>query len=269
MRSRRAAKSRQDSIGVALIIFSAAAVVGVLVWAAIVRSSKAQLDPKTLCPVDAPTSITAVIVDATDALDPVQREQVGRLLKDLKDDIPKNGEVELYTVGTSDTQLLRPELDICNPGSGSTASPYYENQKRMQLVWRDRYSNKVDEVLTRLLTEPSKNTSPIMESVQAAAVQAFIGQGLNAIPKRLVIVSDMLQNTTGLSQYSRLESFDRFKASPYYIKVRPDLRGVEVEIYYLRRTDGVRVQGVAHINFWQSFFAASGATLTHVVSIEG
>lgn len=262
-------KTRKDALGLVFLLLAAGVVLVLLGFAASARFSRPAVDPKTLCLSSGPESVTIIVVDATDRLDPLQREHVRILLDDLKKDVPRNGEIQLYSIGTSAQDLLRPELNICNPGTGADANPIFANRRHLQRQWQTKFSNRVDRVLSGLLSVQPSQTSPIMESIQAVALEGFAGDRLKNVPKRLFIVSDMLQHTTGFSQYSGQTTFDHFKRSEYYLKVRPTLKDVEVELYYIRRTDGFRGQGRMHIEFWEQFFADAGATLTHVVSIEG
>ena len=83
-----------------------------------------------------------------------------------------------------------------------------------------------------MLTTPASDESPIFESIQSIAVRAFGALPESNKDRRLVIASDMLQNTPEYSQYHGIGSFEEFKRSQYYRRVRADLRGVEVELYY-------------------------------------
>jgi hypothetical protein len=262
-------KRRQDFIGWMLIVFALVAIGGLAYVYHAATSHAVALNPDNMCPQSGPHSITVVLIDTTDPLDPVQHEDVRKQLEDIKDDVPRYGEIELFTVAPASDALLSAKLAACNPGRGSDIDPIYGNPALVEKRWQKAFSDKVDEVLGQLLQSQTLATSPIMESIQQIAVQAFVGQGVDNIPKRLIVVSDMLQNTPGFSQYRGSESFEEFRRSPYYIKVRPNLAGVDVTILYLRRLNARHLQGRRHIEFWQSYFSDAGATLVDVKSIEG
>jgi hypothetical protein len=177
-----------------LLVIGVCVSVGALLWFVyLAKSSTLSRDSGTLCPTNGPESVTAVLIDATDPLNPVQQADIQRRLDDLKDEIPKNGELDLYTVRATAHELLRPELTVCNPGRGSKVRPFIGNQKRTEERWRRRYSDRVDQVLAELLSARAAEVSSIMESIQAVAVQAFAGTKLDGVPKRLIVVSDMMQ----------------------------------------------------------------------------
>jgi hypothetical protein len=113
-----------------------------------------------------------------------------------------------------------------------------------------------------------------MAAIQAIAVSAF--QAADAasasgtpLPKRLVIVSDMLENSEAGNHYRGAPDFLAFKLTPAYARVRSHLDDVAVTIFYLRRDDAAGVQGVSHIRFWNQWFADQGASVDDVAAIEG
>jgi len=254
------------------VLFLIIAVLAVLVVGYLYRrlsSERVAFDPETLCPLDGPKSLTVVLIDTTDPLDGVQKEDVKKRLEDIKDTMPKWGELQLFTVGSSGSRMLQPELTVCNPGRGSEINPLYGNPALIEKRWRTKFAAQVDRVLSTLLEAQSATMSPIAESIQQVAVQSFEDRRVKAIHRQLVIVSDMIQHTPGLSQYRGIESFEDFRTSPYYLQVRTNLPNTDVVILYLRRPQTVRLQGRRHIEFWQNYFADAGATVSDVVSIQG
>ncbi len=87
--------------------------------------------------------------------------------------------------------------------------------------------------------------------------------------KKLVIVSDMLQHTDGVSLYRGVPDFDKFRKTEYYRRVRTDLGGVQCEILYVGRETKRGIQGAAHIKFWQLYFADQNGEITRVRMVEG
>src|SRR5262249_11737328 len=147
------------------------------------------------------------------------------------------------------------------PDSSLTANP-----TRAKQVWDLRFSQPLKATFAALLQPHDEPSSPILESIQSVSVTAFDVIGAN-IPRHLVIASDMLQNTGEFSQYQDRRTFAEVRATPYYSRVRASLRGVSVQILYVRRFQQASIQGAPHIEFWQEYFADSGATLESVVSI--
>jgi hypothetical protein len=95
------------------------------------------------------------------------------------------------------------------------------------------------------------------------------GPQFDSVPKRLIIISDFMQNVPGgLSMYNGVPDFGKFKLTPYYARVRADLHGVSVTGLYLER-GGLRVQDGAHVSFWERYFQDQGASLDDVEKVYG
>jgi hypothetical protein len=229
-----------------------------------------QPDPHTGCIKGRkPTTLTAILVDTTDRLSVIQRNYVADKLQDRIDKTPDGGEVALYTVGSIDDKLLTAEADVCNPGSGNDENPLHGNARLMKRRWRRIFADKLRNVLQGLLSSPDSTTSPIMESLQSISVGLFEKERYDGVPKKLIIVSDMVQNTAGFSQYRNDVSFRKFETDPYYLQVRPELENVNVSILYLRRPATRRIQTPEHIEFWRDYFTDSGVKSLSVDSVEG
>ncbi len=229
------------------------------------------LDPATLCPQNGPPAgLLVVMIDTSDSLNIVQRTAVSNQIQQAIGKIPDHGEVQLYTIGTVTNELLQPQVTVCNPGNAEGASELTSNPRRIGERWKRKFIEPVNEQLSKMLQGSGSNNSPIMESIQSVGVSVFDKPNLHDLrDKRLVIVSDMLQNTAGYSHYRGDESYSRFRASSYYLKVRPNLDGVDVTILYLRRIEVKHLQGKRHEEFWENYFSDAKGELVHVVSIEG
>lgn len=232
------------------------------------------LDPVTGCPSDGkpPASITVVLLDTTDPLHAVQRTNVTNKLKPVLDNAQQYAEIQLFAIAPSSSSLLRPVVTACNPGNGQRLSIFWASPREIKKVkdrWQQNFVDRLNNELNALLNGSSADTSPILESIQNVSASVFDAPAYKDIPKQLIIVSDMVQNTPGFSQYKRSETFDQFKQTPYYMTTRSTLDGVNVYILYLRRADVLRIQTRQHIEFWRDYFADAGAALTKVDSIEG
>jgi hypothetical protein len=266
-RSRR--KQRADLLGWILLV-GVGGIVALVLWLYFkVGSAKPTIDQVTNCPTDGPRSLTVVLLDATDSLDVVQRTDILERLEDIKDKVPRYGELELFTVVPAGDHLLEAKFAACNPGHGAEINQVYENKTMVERRWKDQFSNKMNDTLTPLLGGRPADTSPILESIQQAAIQSFAEPKAETIPKQLVIVSDMIQNTAEFSQYSPIMPFERFKDTRYYLKVRADLPDVDVTILLLNRPQNGLGRGAALIKFWKQYFNDAGVEALNIHRVEG
>lgn len=235
------------------------------------RASHVATDPETLCPIEKPPSeVVAVLLDMSDRLNDVQllavRNHLNRL---LYGELPRFAFVELYTVQERPGSVAQPVVGLCNPGRGDDLNRLYQNPELVRRRWERDFADALRAKLDELLAAPDSATSPIFEAVQAVAVRLFGRPEHDGVAKRLIVVSDLLQNVPGKSSHYRgVPAFDEFRASPYFAEVRADLRDVRVHLYYMNRSEQ-RTQGAEHIRFWDEYFAAQGATVMTVERIFG
>ncbi len=131
------------------------------------------------------------------------------------------------------------------------------NQRLAQKRWNAAFGKPLDAAIARLKTVPSSPRSPIIEAIKALSWRPDFG---SEIPRRrLVIFSDLLQNSPGLSQYQRRYDYVKWRKTEHARENAFDFRGVEVVIYYLQRPQTLRIQTDAHRDFWFRFLTESGA----------
>jgi hypothetical protein len=233
------------------------------------QSAAVPTDSSTLCPTKRPPAgVTVVLLDVSDKFSEPQRIQIQNHLVRLRDSIPRFGLVEVYTVDRLRRRVTEPVVHVCNPGTGADLSRIYQNPDLAKKKW-DGFAAKLTSDIDRQISAPALSTSPIFEAIQSTALRTFGNPKYDGLPKRLVIVSDLLQNVPGgLSMYERVPSFNTFQATPYFSRVRSDLRDVSALVLYLVRP-GVAQQNRDHIAFWDRYFQSQGATVETVEKVFG
>ncbi|WP_343717479.1 hypothetical protein [Inquilinus sp.] len=232
-------------------------------------SANPKIDPVTLCPSGGPAGVAAVLIDTTDTLSPVQRLDVLNKLRGLREELPRGWLVAIYPVRQTPEQPPRASLSLCNPGRGEGLSQLTSNPALVEKRWREAFDTPLQDLLGSLVAAGQGDASPIMETVQSVAVAEFGDPDKKPLPKRLVLVSDMLQHSRSFSQYNGTKTFGDFAKTDAYRALKSDLRGVEVEILYVSRANQERRQNADHIAFWTDFFTDDGASIERIVRIFG
>lgn len=267
--SKQQRKKRDDRLGKLLLAIAvgAAASIGYFYWQAI--QAHVPLDDQTLCPTSGAESITAVLIDRTDAFNPVQQAEIRKRLEDIKRDVPKHGAIEVYVVAPVVKAVLSPEIKVCNPGNPEDVSKWTDNQRMAERLWRSRFADKLDQVFASAVSSAETSSSPIMESIQSLAITAFSDRDAQLREKRLIIVSDMLQHSGVASVYKGVPSFEQFRNGAAFRQLRSDLHDARVDLLLVRRETAKAVQGKALVEFWQKFIKESNGILTAVDAVEG
>lgn len=260
--------SKGRIIGVCLGVLGVTIVGGVLAATLYVKSTTVSLDPETGCPKNAPPSeVTAVIIDGSDILTPVQVASIRNEISSYRNEVAKHGALELYAVGRTEDAVLRPLFLACNPGDPKELSELTSSIRLATRKWQEGFIKPLDDALTEAIPSTEQSTSPIMETIQSVAVTAFGPPERKGIPRRLIIVSDMMQNTSAFSHY-RGGGYEQFKKAAAK-KMMVDLRDVVVEILYVRRESVTKWQGGEHIKFWDQYFIENGTNINRAYSITG
>jgi hypothetical protein len=267
--SRYGAKAkRRDTFmwvaGVALLIVTVAAI-------ALVAYTQMSRDPPqdktTMCPASGPIGHIVLLVDKTDPLNFTQRQAFSVMMKELVETkVPEGHLLSIFVLGEKFEHSALPLIELCNPGSDIGKSELSANLKRLRRQYEERFVLPLAEASKALLADEPAKASPIFEMVQLVGINGFRKHAVKG-PKRLILVSDMLHNTTQFSMYSGPVDFELFESTDYAKRTQAELRDVSVELRYLMTSP--RLQTRRNQVFWERFFERAGARLVEVRRVEG
>jgi len=242
--------------------------IGAYLYAA---SSNPELDSDTMCPVEAAriTSLTVLLVDVTDPMNLPQRQDFINQLHNLAEGIPRFGKLIITKVDPVSEQLLDPVIVVCNPGTGEDASQWSGNPKKLSELHLEKFRKPLDRAFESLVSASGADRSPILESIQSVNLTEFQKATRSNFPKQLVVASDLLQHTDAISFYRGIPDSERLIASPEFGRTRTDLRGVEVELWMLERTDNKKTQPRALAELWDSLIQSQNGSVKRLYRISG
>ncbi len=261
----RADAKKHRSMAVVIAILLAALAGGA--WFLKAKHDKLAMDDH-LCPPN-PASYLAVLVDVTDPMSLPQRQDLRNKLEDLKDDVRKGGKISIYKVDTANEKLLTPMLEVCNPGDASDVSEMSGDPKAVQKLWNEKFEKPLDAVFQQVTIASGSDTSPILQSIQSITLTDLKDRKAKDKPRRLIVISDLLQNTPGLSFYGRIPSTDEVVNGREFATARTDLRGVDVELWMLQRADYSKSQPRTLAELWDALVSTQGGNVTSVYRVSG
>lgn len=270
-RRRRRSGGTGETLKIALgVILALGAVwaLGMLFYVKQTMAPPPTLDAETLCPADGPASVTVVLLDGSDALPDAAQREVTTALLDLAETLPEHGLLEVRLLDPADPGGRR-LFHRCNPGTGAGLSEWTANPEAARRRWLEAFRQPIGRVLAGGLPQLPADTSPIMAAIQRIAVDRFEGRAVAGVPKALVIVSDMIENTPDYSQYGGDASYARYRASPAARRYATDLKGAKVTVYYVDRANGRAFDSAAHLGFWTTWIADDGGSLVEAVKLQG
>ncbi len=258
-------RSRSAWIVIALVVL---AVGGLATLYLNVKSKQRALDDVTLCPPD-PDSLTVLLVDVTDPLNLPQRQDFLNQLDRLRNSIPRHGKLSVVKVDATSSRLLTPVIERCNPGTAADLDDYTGNPKALQEKWEKGFRDPLNRAFSELSAASGADRSPVFESVQSIALTEFQTAQAQGKPRRLVLASDLLQNTDRMSFYGGLPTPEAVIGSDAFRAFRTDLSGVSVEIWMLQRLDGKQTQPRALPELWEILIREQGGTVPRVYVVSG
>ncbi len=264
-RGRSHAKSSDRSTGIALTILGLVLIAGLLGAFLWVKNRHELLDKVTNCPGSGPREVHVILFDRTDPITQQQAQRIRQKMQQLRDSAPFGKRFDLYTVEGDSRRTLKPILTICSPNRPEDANALIENPESIRKRYQQDFISVLDKTIDALLENSTRETSPIIESMKAAAVTSFGPYETRNIPFRLTIASDMVQHTTAYSNFRTEPTFSTLEKSEAWRTIRPNLFGAQVDILYLLRPNarrgGVLIQNRGHQLFWEHLIRASNGQL--------
>jgi hypothetical protein len=264
--SKREADQKRKAIRNITIIVAVLGLVGFFYVQAMLANKA--LDKETLCPPEA-ESVTVLLVDVTDPMNLPQRQDFLNQLDKLRASIPRYGKLVVIKVDPVSDRLLAPVITRCNPGTAGDVSEVSGNKQKTQKQWEEGFRAPLDAAFESILKASGADRSPILESIQSVALTELQAPSSSDKPRRLVVASDLLQNTDAISFYRGLPDPADLTTSQAFSRVRTDLKGIDVELWMLQRGDSESTQPRALPDLWERIIDRQGGTLQRVYTVSG
>lgn len=249
---------RQDRQGVLILVACSIALMLGIGVALLLASSEPRLDPKSLCAANrASTGVASVLIDRTDPLSAVQEARVQDRLRQLElHELRSNDLLEVWELHQTDEGPLRCMFAKYFPGRDANplwANPAVVAKRCDSLFWAP--------LLDALRSPAARHVahSPILSAVHELSEQSEFSPAKRR--RTLLVISDLLENSDAGSFYTGREDFAAFRISAAFLRLKPDLRGANVEVRYIVRPELSPAASERARCFWRDYFRASGAAV--------
>lgn len=260
---RKKSKSNSSTIFAVLAAFSfLAALVGAGAFLALNTEKPVTLDQADLCPTEGSRGTVAVLLDTTDNLSQITKEEVKRNILEVQRTLPRYYRISVFTLN-EDGLRSKPVASVCNPGrldqmddlaqQGLTANPALISKKYFE------FEVTISEALETIFEEKFEATrSPLLSSLQELSV--IIPNPVNvdteAYPagrNKIVFVTDMLEHTDVFSVYQSGLDPVAFSASRATEKFGKSYGPLDIEMLVVRR-DQNNYTTLEVVRFWSKIF---------------
>jgi len=263
---RRGGRSRRGSSNSVwyLVIGACVLVIGGALGVAQIMLSGSGIDERTLCRSSGPVNVTSILLDLTD---PLGRTQQDRLRTIIENEIAASTTDTMITLGVVSEfpNNWGAKYAKCKPATGADANPIYENPTQIAERYNQEFLTPIKQLIDETLTSAAENKSPIMEALQSLIAET---PDFTTVPgqKKVVVVSDMLQNSDELSFY-RGQGWDYFVSRNGEGRLARSLSNVNVEILRIPRSGGNTPSPALVDDFWARYFDLQGSRAPRVSSL--
>lgn len=248
MRRDREAANRRYAGFTAGVLFSVLALT-MTVW--LLRP--ADLDAATLCPTNRPLAgHTVVIVDRTDRWSQSMASALTQLVENAQRDTDKYEKFSIVSLDAD--QSVHPLFSICNPGEPTFWSDLYRGRRYTTRDFEQRFVGAAERIVEQVRQPSEARTSPIVEYVHRWLGSDDFNPSIRH--RRLILVSDMRQNSPLYSIYSGAE--DEL-SDVVERQFGPAAQGVAFDIYFVAHGRDHNVTEDEVRTAWDHAFGRIGA----------
>lgn len=234
------------------VLLAAVSAVAVVVFRMVAEAPT--YDEATLCPTSGPTSSLAILLDLTDPVSATQSQSLHRILNERVDAAPVGTLISVGIV-SEDASEWGAQFARCKPATGSDANFLYQNPGLIADQFQSGFVVPFQQALERMLAAEEQRSSPIVESLQRL-IEDTLTMTRGRSPDRLIIVSDLIQNSDRVSFYS-CQGWDHFRSNG--TALTRNLDGAQIVLARISRP-GPSSCVSAHLEeFWSRYLDAKGA----------
>jgi hypothetical protein len=249
-------EKKEQATALAIFAVLAVAIVGFVAYSVLNRPPAT--DPKTGCPTSAqlPAEHTLLLIDQTDPLTRAQGTYAKTLIWREYLRLKPGGRLTVRGI-TEDPDAAGYEFVRCRIETGDEAQGKLDqNAQFVEDDFKKTVGEPLDAYINSLLTVPRATSSPIEETLVSVMDEDDFDPKVAS--RRLVVMSDMAQNSPNVSQYPTVRGGKPNAPLPD-LSFRKRFKGVQVRIHYVERRE-LGWQGEAHEETWKQFFTRLGAT---------
>ncbi|QNL18463.1 hypothetical protein HXX25_03390 [Hyphobacterium sp. CCMP332] len=257
--------SGRDLLGIFNLLLVAGVVAAVSYFALTLRP--AEYDTDTLCIAGETPPHRVVIIDKTDLYSTQQAAAIERIILTQRDTLAVGERLSLFELDETGRLDDTNQFSLCNPGSGDQVNPLYRNPDRIQARYEALFDAPLQQALADLVVPKDAPQSPILEALAELAQEPSMAQTVPG--RRIVLVSDMLQNSDIVSVYGRARGdvFDRLPPVAETVQsIRQEygmaLAGITLEIHLIERPGWESEQNGDQRSYWTQVFSQLGMAVS-------
>lgn len=209
---------------------------------------------------------TAIIIDKTDEYSQQQAGLIAATIRRARDRLDVGERFTLFELDQFGQFDPRGEFSLCNPGRGDQVNALFRNPERIEERFNEKFDRPLETVLEDLVVPKEAPNSPVLEAMaRLGQTEAFSNR---APQRRIIIISDMLQNSDVFTAYGGGGAMPEAMPNAFEVadatmrRFGNSLDGVALEIRLIPRQRYVDMQRGALKDYWNRVFAELGVDVS-------
>jgi hypothetical protein len=201
---------------------------------------------------------TVVLIDQSDPFSQDQQRWVEKKLNDTARTLPAYGQASVVGLRAIPHEL-KEAYRGCSPGSPDAVNQAIANKDFIEFEWVRKFYEPMRAAANAVLVERTQSASPILEAIETIVERPDFTKDVP--DRRIVIVSDMIQNSSNYSFFDHGTGWSTFRGRSMAQSL-PDLKGVTLEVHLVpRRNYAIPLSRVKQ--FWTAYAEMTGADLQY------
>jgi len=237
-------------------------VIGLAAAGAMIDAANSNIDRTSGCAVgNSPAAEVVVLIDVSDSIpSPVQAEVREWFRQFVEADIVDGTRVTLWTLGGDKSGTLQRRFCRCRPARHINA--LIGNPSMAAALSDSIFDQPFAAALAAVPKVRGAETTPLLESLREVCRQPEFAR--TGVARRVVVVSDLEQNTPRLSFYHTRPNFAAVRAAGVLTPLWADLRTAQVDVLYIPRGRAALDLDGGLEDFFRAYSNACGAAAVRI-----
>ena len=236
-------------------LIGGALIAGILVY---ILFQEFEVSVQTTCRIDGVfPAHTIILIDQSDPFSNNDIDWVKELINQETLQIEKYGKLTLMTLSAKTPHEPKEMIYACSPGRPDSSLGIIDNPEMIENEWRLKLFNPIFEASKKIIASKTKQKSPISEALFAIADRADFQPSI--AKRKIIIVSDLIQNSNAYSFYKKGASWEKFYTSLFANEL-PDFTDVTIVTRIVpRHRYDIPMKKLR--KFWDQYFLKTNAII--------
>ncbi len=196
---------------------------------------------------------TVFLIDQSDPFNVQDTHWVNQLISSESRSLQRYGKFTVLAISRDGGREPLEIFSRCSPGAPNAFTFLFRNERLTEQDWSEKFKLDLEERVADVMLNKQANYSPLLEHFEAVMRRPDFAPFVEN--RRLVVVTDLVQNTPRWSHYRNGADWDDFERTLDYSAAKK-FENVYVRIHVVERHNGPDPQALRE--FWRVYFEDIG-----------